>query len=62
MAKTKETEPLRKHTLNFFDGDYERLQAIYPSVDAAVVIRRIIRQHLNDIEAQLPSRKLEPKL
>jgi hypothetical protein len=59
MAKVNETEPLQKHTLHLFEGDYQRLQNLYPELGAAIIIRRIVREHIKGIEAQLTDRKLE---
>lgn len=41
---------LTKHTLNLFNGDYEKLQELYPDVGASPVIRRIVRKYLESIE------------
>lgn len=43
-------EELQKHTLMLYHGDYEELRALYPDVGAAVVIRRLIRQFLDQIK------------
>lgn len=45
-------ENLQKHTLNLFAGDMEKLQGYYPDVGASVVIRKIVRAYLDQIEAQ----------
>jgi hypothetical protein len=48
----RSTRPLRKHTLNLFEGDYEALQAAYPRQGAAEVIRLMIRRYIeNYLEA-----------
>lgn len=41
---------LSKHTLNLFPGDYGKLQAFYPDVGAATIIRRLVRQFVEQIE------------
>ena len=43
-------EPLHKHTLLLFEGDYNRLQEIYPEVGAAVIIRQLVRGHIKKFE------------
>jgi len=48
----KSHEELQKHTLNLYAGDYEEIQSLYPDVGAAVVIRRLIRQFLDQIRAK----------
>ncbi len=45
MAK-KSDEPLSKHTLLLFEGDYERLQSLYPDIGAAVIVRKIVHEYL----------------
>lgn len=45
-----ELEPLQKHTLNIFAGDFDRLQRLHPEVGAAAVIRRLIRKYLEENE------------
>lgn len=49
MAKADE-EGLQKHTLNLFPGDYEKLRELYPDVGASVIIRRIVRRFIEQIE------------
>lgn len=44
-------EDLQKHTLNLFAGDYDRLQALFPDLSAAVVIRKIVREFADKCEA-----------
>lgn len=58
MAIT-EKEPMQKHTLNLFAGDFERLQALYPDVGAAAVIRRLIRKHLDAADPKPDLTKLK---
>lgn len=41
---------LQKHTLNLFSGDYARLQELYPDIGAGPVIRRLIRQFIQQAE------------
>ena len=51
--RRREDHPIRKHTLNLYDGDYERLQALYSTrVGAAKIIRDIVRAHIRKIEEQ----------
>lgn len=45
MAK-KSDEPLQKHTINLYHGDYERLQALAPDIGANILIRRLVRDYL----------------
>ena len=50
--KRKESKPVTKHTLNLFEGQVEKLQALYPRLGAAYAIRRIIDLHIEEIEAK----------
>jgi len=44
-----EKEPMTKHTLHLYEGDYERLRELYPELGAAIVIRRLIRKHIKEV-------------
>lgn len=58
MPRPREEYPIRKHTLNLYDGDYDRIQAHYPArIGAAKVIRDLVRNHVRDIKRS-PSAKL----
>jgi len=43
---------LQKHTLNLFPGDYNKLQQFYPDLGAATIIRRLVRQFVEQIEVK----------
>lgn len=45
-----ESEPLQKHTLNLYEGHFERVQKLFPEVGAAAVIRRLIKKFLEEEE------------
>lgn len=55
----KEVRPVRKHTLNLFEGDYEKLQSIYPDLGAGFIIRRLVSKHISQIEAAVPKVRLD---
>lgn len=56
-------ESLHKHTLNLYEGDYARLQSYYPEVGAGVVIRKIIRKHLEVLDSKSGSDvKVDPEV
>ena len=44
-------EGLQKHTLNLFEGDYEKLRELYPDIGASAVIRRIVRRYIEQVES-----------
>jgi len=53
--RRREDHPIHKHTLNLYEGDYERLQSLY-RVGAAKIIRDIIRAHIRKIEEDAAQR------
>lgn len=55
MPRTVETEPLQKHTLLLYEGDFEKLGAYYPQIGASVAVRRIVRSFLNRINDAAPA-------
>lgn len=46
----RNTEPLTKHTLNLFEGDYDTLRTYYPDVGAGVIIRHLVRKYIKRIQ------------
>lgn len=54
--------PLTKHTLNLFEGDWEKLEKWHPEIGPSRIIRDLIRAHLRKLEkaqAPLPGVDLE---
>jgi hypothetical protein len=51
MVRTVENEPLKKHTLFLYDGDFDKLATFYPELGASVAVRRVVRQHIKRLEA-----------
>lgn len=47
----KSEEELTKHTLNLFEGDYDKLRELYPDVGAGAIIRRVVRKFIEQVEA-----------
>ncbi len=45
-----ERPEMQKHTLFLYRGDYDKLRALFPENGAAVAIRRLIRNYLNEVE------------
>lgn len=62
MPRTVEHEPLKKHTLFLYDGDFDKLAAFFPSVGGSVMIRRIIRSYLDKIDHSVPAAAVEIKV
>ena len=53
---------LSKHTLHLFSGDYELLRQHYPDLGAAVVIRKLVRTHLNKLNPPIDLRSEERRV
>jgi hypothetical protein len=52
MPRTVEHEELQKHTLHLYVGDFAKLTEMYArNGGASVFIRRLIRAHINKINA-----------
>lgn len=52
-------EPIRKHTLFLFAGDYARIGELYPDLGSAQAIRELVRQHIQMVEAASPTANIE---
>lgn len=57
--RTNEDADLQKHTLHLYAGDYERLGQLFPDVPAALVLRKIVRAHIESVEGKKKSVKVE---
>lgn len=55
-------DDLQKHTLNLHRGDYQRIQELFPDIGAAVIIRRIVRKFLKQVETEGESVDVEVKI
>lgn len=56
MPRTIESEMLRKHIIRLYEGDFDKLTAYYPEVTASVLIRKLVRRHLTDLDKTLNNR------
>lgn len=52
MATRKSVTRITKHTLNLFEGDYQRLQELYPKLGAGRAIREVVRSYLRRLESE----------
>lgn len=52
MARRK-TDELQKHTLNLRSGDVDTLQSLFPSMQATVIIRRIVSKFVDKSKAAM---------
>jgi hypothetical protein len=49
----KESEPLRKITVDVYASDIELLRDLYPTIGLAKTIRVLIRNHLRVLEGKI---------
>ncbi len=50
---------LQKHTLNLYRDDLEKLAALHPSLDKSVVVRELVRAHIEKAEQEAPAEALK---
>jgi hypothetical protein len=53
----QKTEELRKKTLNFREGDFEKMGQLFPDLGASAAIRRLISRF---VDKHLPDEDPEP--
>lgn len=53
MPRTVETEPLTKHVLRLYTGDFERIAGYYPELGPSVAIRHIVRAQLAALDKKV---------
>lgn len=41
-----EREPLARHSIKLFSGDFETLQDLHPRLGAGKVVRELVRSHI----------------
>lgn len=46
----RENVKLKRHNICLYPGDFEALQALSPDLGAAILIRRIVRKFLREVE------------
>ena len=59
MAKDSKGRPLQKHTLNLFEGDWDRLASLIPAAEPSVIIRSLVRDTIARLEGEVPNVKVE---
>lgn len=42
----RKIDGIQKHTLNLFEGDYARIQEMFPDIGAATIIRKLVRRFI----------------
>lgn len=53
MAVRRESEPLKKITMNIFAHDQERMVEVYGALGYTVAIRNLVRAHLSRIDRKI---------
>lgn len=48
-------DELSSHHIHLFRGDFNRLRELHPYETATVVIRRLVRRHINEMNGRGPS-------
>ena len=46
-------ENLTKHTMWLFPGDFRKLGEYYPQLGSSLVVRQLIREHIEKLESQI---------
>jgi hypothetical protein len=41
-------EPTQKHTLHLYVGDFDRLHELHPDISASLIIRKLVRKHIDE--------------
>lgn len=54
--------PLQKHTLNFYEGDFDRIRALWPDQEPSVIVREFIHDMLEKHESVAQSRAPDIKV
>lgn len=58
----KSDEPLEKHTMHLYEGDFERLKDLHPDIGVGIVIRKLVRKHLKENEPKVDTSKFHVKV
>lgn len=54
MSKDDSGRDLQKHTLFLFEGDYDKLNVLFPGAKAAKVVRHLVRDLIKRTEGDKP--------
>lgn len=47
-------DALQKHTLNLYEGDFDKITALFPDMQPSVVVRELVRSTIERHEAAAP--------
>lgn len=48
--RRKEVEPIKKHLIGLFEGDFVKVQELHPRLGASKAIRYLVRAHIKRAE------------
>lgn len=51
----KEIEPLQKHLISLYEGDFDELAALFPAVKPNTLIRALVRDLITRVKANDPT-------
>lgn len=51
MGRPASPVKLTKHNVSLFEGDLEKMQALFPSMGASAAIRKLVRNFLARVES-----------
>ena len=58
----KESEPLEKVTVRLYEGDFNRLAELFPSVKPNVTLRKLVRAFIHKVEGDAPAKLPKAKV
>lgn len=51
MPRPKSSIPMSEHKVRLFSGDFEKLQAMFPTLGAGPAMRKIVRNFISQVES-----------
>lgn len=55
----KDSRPLKMQKMRLFEGDFERMQTLFPQTGAGPAIRALVRQFLDRVEGSKKPLEIE---
>lgn len=49
----RKIDGIQKHTLNLYEGDYARIQEMFPDIGAATIIRKLVRKFIDQAGGEM---------
>lgn len=51
MPRPKSSVPMTEHKIRLFQGDFDRLNVLFPALGSGPAVRKLVRNFLNQIES-----------